>query len=140
MLFASVVTQGQNKGNRKTLSQSRTPRQPPLPVQPVAQNTDLTRVLKGLNEVVMVINEIKEDLQKMDQRIQSLEDDAYYYHMGDNWEDKDTEETPIASSTSKSETQTWNTPTGQIDQFIDGMFSYKHKRPAFESPEQVQIQ
>ena len=38
------------------------------------------------------------------------------------------------------DTQNWNTPTGQTSQPLYSTFSYQRKRPAFDSPEQTNIQ
>ena len=87
-----------------------------------------------------MVNDIKADLQKMDQRIQYLEEDAYYYHDGDDWEKDESKESPVTSNTAQTETQSWNTPIGQTSQPFESMFSYQRKRQAFESPEQTEIQ
>jgi len=86
-----------------------------------------------------MIKDIKSDLDKMDTRIQDLEEDAYYYHDGDNWE-----ETPKNNSNSPNTIQTEqqgnHTPTDQMSQITESTFSYQRKRPAFDSPERLDIQ
>ena len=42
------------------------------PVQQISSNADITQILKGLNEITNIINGIKEDLYKMNERIQYL--------------------------------------------------------------------
>jgi tetrahydromethanopterin S-methyltransferase subunit G len=133
-----VVAQ-KTRYTKNTLQPSNIKQTTPL-VQPITSNADITQILTKMNDMVNMINEIKEDLQKIDKRIQYLEEDAYYYHDGDDWAEEDPKATPTHFKSSQLDTLNWNTPTGQTSQTPEGMFSYQRKRPAFESPEQINIQ
>ena len=61
--------------------------------------------------------------------------------MDGNSDDKGQEENNQKDNISQTETQyRWNTSTIQIFKTIDMVFSYYGKRPAYKSPEQIQIQ
>ena len=90
--FTSVVTQQAQrtrnlsfKGIRNQPPSNNT-RQTTPPVQPIISNANISQILNSINDIIHTINEIKEDFHKMDDRIQNLEEDAFYYHVGDNWE------------------------------------------------------
>ena len=109
--FASVVAQRtQIKDKGKILT--RIPHQTTSLVQQIPSNADVTQILRGLNEITNIINGIKEDLHKMDERIQYLKENAYYYHIDNNWDDKKQEENNTEDNTSQTGTQHgWSTPT-----------------------------
>ena len=102
--FASVVSQ-KGRDNRHSLVSKNT-RQATSPVQPIASSTNMVQILTRMNDIVNMVNKIKEDLRKIDNRIQYLEEDAFYYHNGDNWEKDTSKVTPTTAKTSQLNTQT----------------------------------
>ena len=94
--FASVAA-NKFKSNRNPpprITQRASP-----PAQQIALNADMAQVLSSINKIVAMVNDIKADLQKIDQRIQYLEEDAYYYHNRDDWEKDESKESPVTSNT-----------------------------------------
>ena len=76
----------------------------------------------------------------MDTRIQYLEEDAFYFHNGDNWENEDNPNTSLPFNTHQVDLLGWTIPTEQTNQISENSFSYQWKRPVFDSPECTDIQ
>src|SRR5438552_3861407 len=102
--FASVVSQ-KGRDNRHLLASKNT-RQATPPVQPIASSINMAQILTRMNDIVNMVNEIKEDLRKIDNRIKYLEEDAFYYHNGNNWKEDTSKVTPTTVKISQLNTQT----------------------------------
>jgi len=138
--FTSIVAKQPTKRNNNTPQKRSTNTHPStLITQQISPNANTSQILDKINEIITMIKDIKTDLQKMDIRIQNLEEDSYYYHDDDNWE-KDPKDISNSPNTIQNEQLGRNTPTEQMEHSTDSAFSYQRKRPAYDSPERIDIQ
>jgi hypothetical protein len=97
----------------------------------------LKQIMQAIQQLAEEIKQIKTSLNKMDERIGTIEDDRYYYHAEQDQENHENmEETEITENPNKLFSFTkQQTPPPSIQPEADNPFNYQRKRQA-HSPAQ----
>jgi hypothetical protein len=96
----------------------------------------LKQIMQAIQQLAEEIKQIKTSLNKIDERIGTIEDDRYYYHAEQEQDSENMEETVTTEDSNKRFSFTnQQTPPPPIQLEGDNIFNYQRKRPA-HSPAQ----
>jgi uncharacterized protein YukE len=146
--YIQTINKSNNKSNNRSyadaLKQPRQIRQPfkqtPKPTyqNPITQFTSknepsISDIMKALNQIGEELKNIRVDLNKMDDRIGCLEEDAYEYH---TFSERDEQMRDDISEN----IQRPSTPPRQTQQSQTGLFDYQRKRPALSPAQEIRAE